>query len=215
MSDIAENDPVSTAVATKDRRALTSPENGKLGGRPVGTGRPLLATRMRAEAALRDARLSAANLTEMIARGAFYDPRDYYYAEDDTAVHESDGPVVEGCTEGEKFAPRQWRKGDPMNRWQKGDLKPVSELTEAQAQAIVGMKVVMKNATAGDGKIDRVLEYKFAPRDKYVELGAKYRGMLVDQVDVRITDAGTALDKARARARERNLVIDVTPRGTE
>ena len=121
---------------------------------------------------LAHAKLSAANLAEQMARGAFFDIGHLY--NDD------------------------------------GSPKPLSELEEWQRSMIVGVEVVLKNAAAGDGVVDRVLKYKIEPRSKYVELAAKYRGMLVDQIDVRVTDAGSRLDVARQRARERN-VIDVTP----
>lgn len=119
----------------------------------------------------------AATVVEQIARGALYDPRDFYETED--------GPLDD----------------DGVPRWRVGDLKPMHRLTEAQAQAIVGVEVVMKNAVAGDGKIDRVLKYRFAPREKYVELAARYHGLLLDRTEsnVNVTVVGSKLDAARAR----------------
>ncbi|OGT58006.1 MAG: hypothetical protein A3E01_18465 [Gammaproteobacteria bacterium RIFCSPHIGHO2_12_FULL_63_22] len=85
-----------------------------------------------------------------------------------------------------------------------GDIRPLHELTEEEAWPIAGIEWVMKNATAGDGKIDRILRVKFMPRHPSVELAAKHLGMLVDKLDVSITDVGAKLDAARLAARQRN-----------
>lgn len=66
----------------------------------------------------------------------------------------------------------------------KGEIKPLHMLTEEEAWPIAGFEVVMKNATAGDGKIDRVLKVKLQPRHPSVELAAKHQGMLVEKVDI-------------------------------
>ena len=55
-----------------------------------------------------------------------------------------------------------------------GDLKPLSELTPAQRGAIASTNVVMKNATAGGGKIDRVLKVKLWDKVKALELQMKH-----------------------------------------
>lgn len=65
-----------------------------------------------------------------------------------------------------------------------GDLRPLHSLTEAQRQMIQGIEVVMKNAAAGDGKIDRVLKIKLADRAKYVEMAAKYHSLFIEQVKI-------------------------------
>lgn len=106
-----------------------------------------------------------------------------------------------------------------------GDFKPIHTLTEAQRAMIAGIEVVMKNAAAGDGKIDRVLKVKLVPKDRYVEMAARYHSLLHDKLDVNVTiDIGNRLERAREAARLRNTerqralpsesaqaVIDVTP----
>lgn len=86
----------------------------------------------------------------------------------------------------------------------KGNFKPIHELTEEQAWCIAGAEVIVKNAEAGDGHTDKVLKLKFVDRGRYVELAAKHQGMLVDKLDVNITDVGAKLDAARLAARQRN-----------
>ena len=100
-----------------DKRAISSPINGRLGGKPKGVKH--LATRVRAEMVQTHAELDAQTVIEQMARGALYDP----------------GAFLDAA----------------------GNFKPLSELTEAQRQCIAGIEFVMKNATAGDGQIDRVL----------------------------------------------------------
>lgn len=86
----------------------------------------------------------------------------------------------------------------------KGNFKPIHELTEEEAWCIAGAEVIVKNAEAGDGHTDKVLKLKFIDRRGYVELAAKHQGMLVDKLDVNITDVGAKLDAARLAARQRN-----------
>jgi len=90
--------------------------------------------------------------------------------------------------------------GDVFTRT--GDIKPLHEMTEAQRWMIAGVEVVMKNAAAGDDKVDRILKIKWADRAKYVEMAAKYHALLTDKVEHDVTDALLAkLDRGRARAR--------------
>ena len=86
----------------------------------------------------------------------------------------------------------------------KGDFKPIHELTEEQAWCIAGAEIIVKNAEAGDGHTDKVLKIKFINRDRYVELAARHQGMLHDKMDVNMTDVGARLDAARLAARRRN-----------
>jgi len=83
-----------------------------------------------------------------------------------------------------------------------GDLVPLRQLTEAQRQCIAGVEVVMKNAAAGDNKVDRVLKYKFVDRAKNVEMAAKLFGLLVTKIDatMNVQGVGQKLDAARLRA---------------
>src|SRR5207249_67401 len=43
---------------------------------------------------------------------------------------------------------------------EKGNIKPLHKLTQAQQACISGYEMVMKNAQAGDGKVDRVLKIR-------------------------------------------------------
>lgn len=65
----------------------------------------------------------------------------------------------------------------------KGNLRPLKELTEAEAWAIAGFEVVIKNVTAGDGQQDTVAKIKLVDRSKYVDMAAKHFGLLIDKVE--------------------------------
>lgn len=66
----------------------------------------------------------------------------------------------------------------------KGNFKPLHELTEEEAWCIAGAEVIVKNAEAGDGHTDKVLKLKFIDRRGYVELAAKHQGMLAEKVEI-------------------------------
>lgn len=65
-----------------------------------------------------------------------------------------------------------------------GNIKPIHLLTEIQATQIAGFEVVKRNMTAGDGHIDQVIKVKLVDRAKYVEMAAKYHGLLMEKVEV-------------------------------
>ncbi len=74
-----------------------------------------------------------------------------------------------------------------------GNIKPLHELSEADAAMIGGFEIVLKNAAAGDGVIDRVLKVKLVDRSKYVEMLAKYHKLLVERVEFGADDDLIAL----------------------
>jgi hypothetical protein len=157
-----------------------------------------LATRALARRRVARVQLSRAVVEEQIARGALFDPRSLFEAEDGEEVYKADGPLRE---DGLGNWTPAWKKGEVRRSWQAGDLKPLHRLSEAEAQSITSIEVVMKNAVAGDGQVDRVLKIRLAPREKYVELGARMHGMLIDRTESRVdvTIVGSKLDAARAR----------------
>ena len=83
-----------------------------------------------------------------------------------------------------------------------GNYKPLHELTEAQAQCIASVEVVLKNAAAADGFVDRVLRLKFVDRLKALELAAKYHGLLLTRIEatMEVQEIGRRLDAGRLRA---------------
>lgn len=84
---------------------------------------------------------------------------------------------------------------------EKGNFKPIHELTEEEAWCIAGAEVIVKNAEAGDGHTDKVLKLKFIDRRGYVELAAKHQGMLTEKVELSGDDALIqALIQGRKRA---------------
>jgi phage terminase small subunit len=85
-----------------------------------------------------------------------------------------------------------------------GALIPLHELPPEVAAAIASMEVVMKNATAGDGKIDRVLKVKWWDKNKALTDLARHFGLLVDRVE--ITGVSSLMEKIEA-ARERGAKL--------
>jgi hypothetical protein len=86
-------------------------------------------------------------------------------------------------------------------------IKPVEEWTEAEKASIIGVEYLLKNAEAGDGKIDRVLKIKREGKTKPLEILAKIRGMITDkkiEVEINVNTIEARLNAARARAAERN-----------
>jgi hypothetical protein len=159
------------------------PKGQKFGGRRPGSLNKKTAM---AALKLRDTELSAEVAVEGIRRGMLFDIADLHYQEAGQELYEEDGPMVVRRDDltGAKRAEPAWRKGDVKREWVPGDLKPLHELTEAQRWNIAGIEYVMKNATAGDGKIDRILKLKISDRTKYVELAAKYHSLLTEKIEV-------------------------------
>lgn len=65
----------------------------------------------------------------------------------------------------------------------KGNLRPLKDLSEAEAWAIAGFEVVIKNVTAGDGQQDTVAKIKLVDRAKYVDMAAKHFGLLIEKIE--------------------------------
>lgn len=82
-----------------------------------------------------------------------------------------------------------------------GDLRPIHTLSDEDAACIAGIEVVMKNATAGDGKVDRVLKVKVWDKPKVMEMLGKHFALLVEHVKIEASDeALQALYAGRERA---------------
>jgi hypothetical protein len=91
-----------------------------------------------------------------------------------------------------------------------GNLKPLHELTEAEAFAIAGFDVVRRNLEGGDGHTDTIVKVRLVDRGKYVELAAKHQGMLTEKVELSGDDALIqALYAGRARALEARKSLNV------
>ena len=81
-----------------------------------------------------------------------------------------------------------------------GDLRPIHTLTREQSACIASIEVIMKNATTGDGKIDRVLKLKVWDKPKVMEMLGKHFALLTDRV---IVEGGDALIQALYAGRQR------------
>jgi hypothetical protein len=91
-----------------------------------------------------------------------------------------------------------------------GNLRPITELSEAEAWAIAGFDVVRRNLEGGDGHTDTVVKVRLVDRGKYVELAAKHQGMLTEKVELSGDDALIqALYAGRARALEARKSLNV------
>ena len=65
-----------------------------------------------------------------------------------------------------------------------GRPKQFNELTYEEASQIEGYEIILKNAEAGDGVIDRVLKVKLTPRKQFIEMAAIHFQLLVEQINV-------------------------------
>lgn len=77
---------------------------------------------------------------------------------------------------------------------------PLHQLPRAVAAALASREVVMKNAAAGDDKIDRVLKVKMVDKVPALGLLARHFALLVDRVQVTgEVSLGEKIAAARAR----------------
>jgi phage terminase small subunit len=88
-----------------------------------------------------------------------------------------------------------------------GDLIPVHELPPAVAASLASVEWVMKNATSGDGKVDRVLKIKMCDKVRGLELLAKHFALLVDRIEVS-GDVSLTAKIAAARQRGAQLLAE-------
>lgn len=64
-----------------------------------------------------------------------------------------------------------------------GDLLAIDKLDDDSAAVIAGTEHIMKNATAGDGKIDRVLKIKQWDKNRALDTLAKIQGMMTEKIE--------------------------------
>lgn len=62
----------------------------------------------------------------------------------------------------------------------RGNLRPIHELTEAEAAVLAGVEVLKKNVTSGDGLVDTLYKVKIWDKPKALEMAAKHLGMYDD-----------------------------------
>ena len=58
-----------------------------------------------------------------------------------------------------------------------GRPTPLHLVTYEEQMPIASYEIILKNAEAGDGHMDRVLKVKLQDQAKYVEMAAKYFGL--------------------------------------
>jgi len=65
----------------------------------------------------------------------------------------------------------------------KGNFRPIQQLSAEAAAMIAGFDLVKRNITSGDGAIDTVLKVRLVDRCRYVEMAAKHHGLLTEKVE--------------------------------
>jgi phage terminase small subunit len=85
-----------------------------------------------------------------------------------------------------------------------GDLIPIHQLPPAVTASLASVEVIMKNATAGDGKIDRVLKIRLWDKNKALTDLARHFALLVDRVEV---SGAVSLTAKIAAARQRGAKL--------
>lgn len=66
---------------------------------------------------------------------------------------------------------------------ERGNLRPLHELTAEQAACIAGFEVIKKNAEAGDGKVDVVHKVRVIDKTRSLEMLAKHFALLTERVE--------------------------------
>lgn len=65
----------------------------------------------------------------------------------------------------------------------KGNLKPMKDLTAEQGSVLAGFEAVIKNAKAGDGQTDTVHKIKLWDKTRALESLAKHFGLLTEKLE--------------------------------
>ena len=81
----------------------------------------------------------------------------------------------------------------------RGNLKPVTELSEADAAMIEGIDVLRRAATDGSKGIEEVIKLKIASRSAYVRMAGEIHGLFVSGL----------LKGAAGQARPRRVIIEL------
>ena len=66
---------------------------------------------------------------------------------------------------------------------EKGNLKPLTQLTREESACLASMEVVLKKAQSGDGIVDRVHKIKLWDKLKALEILAKHFALLTERVE--------------------------------
>lgn len=86
-----------------------------------------------------------------------------------------------------------------------GAYIPLHQLSAEDAFMVAGFEFVTGNLDKGDGQLDRIVKVRLVDRARYVEMAAKYHGLLVERV--KLEDDRPLRDKvAAARLRLAALV---------
>lgn len=89
-----------------------------------------------------------------------------------------------------------------------GHYKPIHELTEEEAFCVESIELVRGNVNKNDGAFDDVVKIRTIKRKEYVEMAAKYHGLLIERVRIeddkplrqKVAAARKRLAAARAKA---------------
>ena len=91
-------------------------------------------------------------------------------------------------------------RADVRDLFQKGQA-----WSDDAAMNVSGFDVVKRNITSGDGLVDTIIKVKVKDQSRYVEMGMKHFGLLLERLHL-TTDAEVMkiLDAGRQHAHERN-----------
>jgi len=65
-----------------------------------------------------------------------------------------------------------------------GHYKPIHELTEEEAFCVESIELVRGNVNKNDGAFDDVVKIRTIKRKEYIEMAAKYHGLLIERVRI-------------------------------
>jgi phage terminase small subunit len=81
-----------------------------------------------------------------------------------------------------------------------GNVKPLTQWTQAEAACVASVDVIKRNLTAGDGKMDMVYRIRMWDKPKALELLAKHFKLLTDKIELSgEIDLVARLQAARSR----------------
>ena len=104
-----------------------------------------------------------------------------------------------------------------------GNIRPLESLSPQEAATIQSFEVVLKNATAGDGIIDRVLKIKLWDKTKALDLAMQHLALLQTKpeppkaptVSIQVKSLALVLDANQLQAIRERLVSGITPNPAE
>lgn len=93
----------------------------------------------------------------------------------------------------------------------KGNLKPIKDLTPEESACIASIEVVIKNVAAGDGQTDTVHKVKTWDKTRTLEMLGKHFALLTERQELKITLELAKLSDAELAIRAAEIAKRLNP----